>query len=104
MNEKLSKLLEGVSHIYPYKTDEQFPHIVDKIANLWGTVGMPRYFNELLFNDRGGSRQGFPPEIMAEIFSVSNYYDSHQPSRQSSDAAWQDSSELDRLERFKQKP
>ncbi len=103
MNDKLSRLLEGVSHLYPNKTDEQFPHIVEKIANLWGTVGMPRYFNELLFNDRG-ARQGFPPEIMVEIFAVSNYYDSHQPSQAVSDSAWQDSSELDRLERFKNKP
>ena len=100
MNDKLSKLLEGVKHLYPHKTDEQFPHIVEKIANLWGTVGMPRYFNELLFNDRG-SRQGFPPEIMAEIFSVSNYYDSHKPS-QTTDEPWQ-VSELDRMERYKTK-
>ncbi|MEO8137832.1 MAG: hypothetical protein ABI831_28125 [Betaproteobacteria bacterium] len=102
MNEKLSKLLIGVSHLYPHKTDEQFPHIAEKIANLWGTVGMPRYFNELLFNDRG-SRQGFPSEIMAEIFAISNYYDSHQVSEPSPDGAWLDAAELDRLERYKTK-
>ena len=43
--------------------------IVERIGILWGTVGMSRYFTEILFDERG-DREGFPPEVMAEIFAL----------------------------------
>jgi hypothetical protein len=41
---------------------------------------MARYFNDILFDERG-DREGFPPEVMAEIFALSNYHESANPSR-----------------------
>ena len=102
MNEKMSRLLGQSVNLYPHRTDILYPHIVEKISILWGTVGMPRYFEELLFNDRG-SRQGFPSDVMSEIFALSNHHDAAQPSRAALESAWHDSSALDRLERFKDK-
>ena len=99
MAEKLAKLLQGVSHLYPKKTEEKFPRIVDKIEILWGTPGMARYFNELLFDERG-DRAGFPAEVMGELFALHNYNESMRPSRSAIMSAWHDGKDLDRLERF----
>jgi hypothetical protein len=60
---------------------------------------MSRYFNEILFDERGG-REGFPPDVMAELFALSNYHESTRPSRSQLEGAWHDGKELDRLERF----
>ena len=99
MIERLAQMLgEDVNRIYPHKTEEKYPRIVDKIAVLWGTGQMSKYFNELLFDDRGG-RAGFPADVMTEIFRLSNHHESTKPSRSASENAW-DSGEIQRLDRF----
>jgi len=99
MPDKLAEMLRGVDGLYPRKTVEKYPRIVEKIGILWGTVGMSRYFNEILFDERG-DREGFPPDVMAELFALSNYHESSKPSRSALESAWS-SAESDRLERFK---
>ena len=99
MIEKLSRLLGEGSGLYPTHTEAKYPRIAEKIAMLWGTVGMSRYFNEILFDDRG-DREGFPSEVMLELFALSNYHDSTRPSRSAIESAWE-SAEGDRLDRFK---
>ena len=99
MIEKLSRMLGEGSNLYPHQTEEKYPHIVEKIAMLWGTIGMSRYFNDLLFDDRG-DREGFPAGVMTEIFALSNLHESSKPSRSAIESAWHNS-ENDRLERFK---
>jgi hypothetical protein len=59
---------------------------------------MSRYFNEILFDERG-DREGFPPEVMAELFALSNYHESTKPSRSALESAWH-SAENERLDRF----
>lgn len=101
MIEKLSQMLGEGSNLYPHKTEAKYPRIVERISVLWGTVGMERYFTEILFDDRG-DREGFPAEVMMEIFALSNYHESTKPSRSAIESAWH-SSEGDRLDRFKDK-
>ena len=99
MIERLSQMLgEENSGIYPHKTEEKYPRIVDKIAVLWGTSGMSKYFTELLFDDRGG-RAGFPSEVMMEIFRLSNFHESSKPSRGKLETAWENP-ELTRFDRL----
>ena len=100
MSERLEKLLKGVENLYPHKTEDKYPRIVEKVEILWGTVGMGRYFNELLFDERG-DRAGFPPDVMAELFALNNYHESMRPSRSAIRSTWSDGGELERLERFK---
>ena len=100
MSDKLAQMLQGIDKLYPHKTAEKYPRIVERIGILWGTVGMARYFNDILFDERG-DREGFPPEVMAEIFALSNYHESANPSRSALESAWSDGAALDRLERFK---
>ena len=99
MNERLAQMLGDDNGLYPHQTEAKYPRIIERISNLWGTVGMERYFKEILFDDRG-DREGFPPDVMMEIFALSNYHESTKPSRSAIDSAWQ-SSENDRLDRFK---
>lgn len=101
MIEKLSQLLGEGSDLYPHQTEAKYPHIAERISILWGTVGMSRYLSELLFDDRG-DREGFPADVMKELFALSNFNEAHKPSRSALQSAW-DSGELDRLERFKDK-
>jgi hypothetical protein len=101
MIEQLSRLLGEGSNLYPHRTEEKYPRIVEKIALLWGTVAMSRYFNELLFDDRG-DREGFPSDVMMELFALSNYNESTKPSRSAIESAWK-SRELDRMDRFNDK-
>src|ERR1700752_1511374 len=100
MADKLKQMLKGIDCLYPHKTAAKYPRIVEKIAILWGTVGMSRYFSELLFDERG-DREGFPPDVMGELFALSNYHEAMKPSRSALEGAWSDGAELDRLERFK---
>lgn len=99
MIEKLSRLLGESNNLYPHQTEAKYPRIIERISILWGTVGMERYFKEILFDDRG-DREGFPPDVMMEIFALSNYHESTKPSRSAIESAWH-SSENDRLDRFK---
>ncbi len=99
MIEKLAAMLGEGSNLYPHKTEARYPRIVERIAILWGTVGMSRYFTEILFDDRG-DREGFPPEVMQELFALSNHHESTKPSRSALETAWK-SSEADRLDRYK---
>ncbi len=46
---------------------ERFPHVLDRIIELWGTREGLRMLNALLLDDRGGTRQGFDFEIGEEI-------------------------------------
>ena len=98
MIERLSKMLgEDSARIYPHNTEEKYPRIAGKIAALWGTAQMTKYFSELLFDDRGG-RAGFPPEVMTELFRLSNYHETTKPVR-APNAAW-DSGEVERVDRL----
>jgi uncharacterized protein len=74
MNEKLMGCLRGFEGKYPHHMEARFSRVVDKIADLWGTPALESYFSELLIADRPG-RQGFPPEVAREIFSLSMVYD-----------------------------
>ena len=101
MIEKLANLLGEGSNLYPHKTEAQYPRVAERISILWGTVGMSRYFTEILFDDRG-DREGFPPDVMLELFALSNFHESTKPSRSALESAWKDK-EMDRLDRFRDK-
>jgi ankyrin repeat protein len=51
---------------YPTRLDERHPHILERIAQLWGTSQIDQYLQELLLDTRGG-RQGFAPEVMSDL-------------------------------------
>lgn len=63
---------------YPIELEQQFPHIVARIADLWGTHHMESYLQSLIVSDRP-KRQGFPVEVIMEIYMI---YETHATLRQ----------------------
>lgn len=60
---------------YPHKLVAQFPHVAQRLDALWNDgAALADYFTELLVSSRPG-RSGFPPEVGAEILSLSLAYD-----------------------------
>lgn len=58
------------------------------IGTLWQEpVQAKAYFQELLTTQRE-HRQGFPPEVHAEIFTLSNFYDKCHPTADKLDDFW----------------
>jgi hypothetical protein len=48
---------------------KMIPRIGDKIASMWGSIGLNAYLSSLVFDERGG-RQGFPEPIAAALFRL----------------------------------
>jgi hypothetical protein len=45
----------------------EFPHILTRLTETWGTMDAQDYLNHLLQDNRGGERQGFSMEVLQEI-------------------------------------
>jgi ankyrin repeat protein len=87
MNEKLMDHLRGFENHYPYKLEEKFARIADRISELWYTAQIDGYFSELLIDARG-NRAGFPPEIAREIFLLSITHEEIRNTRQAETDVW----------------
>ena len=62
--------------VKPILLSIDFPHIVNKIAELWSRpIQLDRYFEELSLDARGG-RKGFPLGVALEIANLREYYQS----------------------------
>lgn len=60
---------------YPHHLVARFPHVAWKIEALWPNAeATADYFSELMIPSRP-NRQGFPPEVAAELMSLSIAYD-----------------------------
>jgi len=75
MNPILQSLLKDREHKYPHKLEDNFSRVFAKIMALWGTPQLDPFLSELFLDDSHGARQGFPPEVMAEIFFLSTLHD-----------------------------
>lgn len=63
---------------YPSELALGFPHILARIAALWGTKEMDDYFHSLMVSDRQ-NRQGFPAPVATEIFRLSMIHGERRP-------------------------
>lgn len=64
----------------PCALERQFKRIADKIAESWPSQECGRYIDSLLVDSRGG-RQGFPPEVISELFLLHALLEDHNPTR-----------------------
>lgn len=74
MNERLATILANNMDRYPHKLEARFPHVVERLATLWGTAELRPFMDALLIADRPG-RQGFPPDVATEIFRLETLLD-----------------------------
>lgn len=92
MDEKLLHMLNGRKDIYPKNLEQQYPRVLNRIIELWDSPEIDDYFTALLMDSRGG-RQGFPPEIASELFTLSQFHAKLRSQEQQSPAAsspWDD--------------
>lgn len=87
MNEKMLQILDGAAEKYPHTLEKSFPHVFNKILELWKFPTMEKYFDSLMMDTRDGKRKGFPPDAAMEIFNLSLFYDKQRrkPTSQATD-------------------
>ena len=73
LRSRLISLLGRDADCYPAHLEQQFPRILANIVELWGKSGLDSFLAELMVTTRSG-RQGFPPEVLTEIFKLSNVH------------------------------
>jgi hypothetical protein len=63
---------------YPQMLDDRFPHVLEKVVQLWNSPDAQPYFADLLQpNGRGGGRldrDGFPDKAWEEIMHLQLLY------------------------------
>lgn len=69
----LEKLGPAYASAYPKTVEEHYPHVLEKISLMWGTMEMERFFEDLLLTQRSG-RQGFSNEAFSEILELIEVY------------------------------
>lgn len=74
MIEALSQYLAAMPDKYPHALERFYPHLAQKVADLWGKEGFDAFLSDLMVADHEG-RQGFPPEVGAELFRLSMAYE-----------------------------
>jgi hypothetical protein len=79
--EAVLQTLQCTPSQYPQMLEERFPHVLEKIVQLWNSHEGEHYMADLLQpNGRGGGRfdrDGFPERAWQEIFLLKQLY--HQP-------------------------
>jgi hypothetical protein len=72
MNEKFLKLLNNDASLYPTKLEEKYPHIFNKLVDLWETSQLKPYLDEIVFDARG-DRDGFHKDVGNELWKLHLY-------------------------------
>jgi hypothetical protein len=65
--------------IRPLALLRTFPRIANLLAASWTEPTAFRPYIDELFVDIRGNRQGFPPEVMEELFALRAYYEDMHP-------------------------
>lgn len=65
--------------IQPRSLLYKFPRIANLLAAMWPDPNSFRRYIDDLLVDKRGSRQGFPVEILRELFELRAYYDEMHP-------------------------
>jgi tankyrase len=74
MHPKLAPFFQGREQFYPKLLEEGYSRVFNEILNKWGSPEMETYLEDLMVDKRGG-RQGFPPDVMNDILTLSRIHD-----------------------------
>lgn len=92
MDAKLLRILDNRERNYPHALATHFPRVLGHILSLWETPDIEDYFYQLMVTTRH-SRQGFPPEVAADIIYLSMVY---ARKKHSNDDTWDPSNKARR--------
>ena len=74
----VTQTLKCAPNQYPHTLEARFPHVLERIVQLWNSPEGEAYFTDLLQpNGRGGGRfdrDGFPENAWNEIFQLAQQY------------------------------
>lgn len=70
----LAQLGPNHAAAYPRHLDEHYPHVFEKIVQLWGTPEAASFLTGLLVTERSG-RRGFSPEAASDIMRLIDAYE-----------------------------
>lgn len=73
MHEKIARYFEGKEQFYPAALEAKYARIFNRIMDLWEMEELEEYFSELMVDKRGG-RQGFPPDVLNDILTLSRIH------------------------------
>ena len=73
MHPTLAEYFAKKEDLYPQALEARYSRVFNKIMGMWGTDALEAYFSELIMDKRGG-RQGFPPEVAADIILLSRLH------------------------------
>jgi hypothetical protein len=65
--------------IQPRALMYRFPRIANLIAAMWQDANSLRRYVDDLLVDKRGNRQGFPVDVLRELFALRAYYDEIHP-------------------------
>jgi len=68
-----AQLGPAYAHAYPKNLEQHYPHVLEKISLIWGSVEMEHFFEDLLLTQRSG-RQGFSVDAFGELLALANVY------------------------------
>lgn len=94
-------LLGEHAALYPQQLEKNFPRILAKLIEQWGSRDMGAYFDSLVFSDRA-KRVGFPADVATELFRLSNLHQSLNPQKMVSGTGWEKTDDADLRERKRQ--
>lgn len=58
---------------------ENYPNLLEQVVVVWGTPAMEEFFNDLIFDKRGGTRVGFDPGAYRDILLLRAISNSTNP-------------------------
>jgi hypothetical protein len=67
--------------IQPRALMYKFPRIANLMAAMWQDANSLRRYVDDLLVDKRGNRQGFPVDVLRELFALRAYYDEIHPDR-----------------------
>lgn len=73
MHPVLAEYFEKKPELYPQALEAKYSRVFNKIMAMWGTEALEAHFSDLIVDKRGG-RQGFPPEVAADIILLSRLH------------------------------
>lgn len=74
---------------YPEHIEQRYPHILARLAELWGTPALDKYLDTLLLPDRQ-ERQGFPGNVATEVFHLSSVHSQLTFDQKATTSGWGD--------------
>lgn len=93
MNPAVLELIGSDADFYPHHLEESYPRILEQIIAAWGTEHLERFISTLAVDERG-DRQGFPPSVASELFSLYRLHVSKFGKPEPEEQAWDHVKEL----------